>query len=71
VSPNTRYAVGVAAALIAVMVLNLLAMLYARRILKVVGMTPLQIVGTVLSVMQVALGVQMIVGGLRMIGVFA
>jgi len=71
VSPNARYAVGVAAAIIAVMVLNLLAMLYARKILKVVGMAPLQIVGTVLSVMQVALGVQMIVGGLRMIGVFA
>jgi small neutral amino acid transporter SnatA (MarC family) len=71
VSPDIRYVVGVAAALIAVMVLNLLAMLYARRILKAVGLMPLQIVGTVLMVMQVALGVQMILGGLRMIGLLA
>lgn len=71
VSPDIRYVVGVAAALIAVMVLNLLAMLYARRILKAVGLMPLQIVGTVLMVMQVALGVQMILGGLRLIGVLA
>jgi multiple antibiotic resistance protein len=69
VSPNTGYIIGVAAALIGVMVLNLLAMLYARRILKTIGLIPLQIVGTVLSVMQVALGVQMMIGGLRLIGV--
>lgn len=69
VSPDAGYAIGVAAALIGVMVLNLLAMLYARKILKVIGIMPLQIVGTVLSVMQVALGVQMIIGGLRMTGV--
>jgi small neutral amino acid transporter SnatA (MarC family) len=68
VSPDVRYVVGVAAALIGVMILDLLAMLYARRILRTVGTIPLQIVGTVLSVMQVALGVQMILGGLRMIG---
>ena len=68
VSPDARYVVGVAAALIGVMILDLLAMLYARRILRTVGTIPLQIVGTVLSVMQVALGVQMILGGLRMLG---
>jgi len=59
---------GIAAALIGVMVLNLLAMLYARKILKAIGIMPLQIVGSVLSVLQVALGVQMILGGLRIIG---
>jgi small neutral amino acid transporter SnatA (MarC family) len=69
VSPNAGYMIGVAAALIGVMVLNLLAMLYARQILKTIGLIPLQIVGTVLSVMQVALGVQMMIGGLRLIGV--
>ena len=37
-------------------------------ILKTIGLIPLQILGTVLSVMQVALGVQMIIGGLRLIG---
>ena len=71
VSPDAGYTMGVAAALIGVMVLNLLAMLYARPILKTIGIMPLQIVGTVLSVMQVALGVQMILGGLRMIGILA
>jgi multiple antibiotic resistance protein len=69
ISPNAGYTIGVAAALVGVMVLNLLAMLYAKAILKAIGIMPLQIVGTVLSVMQVALGVQMILGGLRMIGV--
>ena len=69
IAPNAIYVAGVALALIAVMILNLFAMLYARRILKAVGMMPLQIIGSVLSVLQVALGVQMILAGLRMIGV--
>ena len=68
VSPNTFYVVGVGAVLKRVMILNLLAMLYARKILELVGMMPLQIISAVLSVLQVALGVQMILGGLRMIG---
>jgi len=69
ISPNAFYLLGIAAALIGVMVLNLIAMLYARKILSLLGLMPLQIVGTVLSVLQVALGVQMILGGLRIIGV--
>jgi multiple antibiotic resistance protein len=69
VSPNGMYVAGVAAMLIGVMILNLLSMIYARGILKLVGLMPLQIVGTVLSVLQVAMGVQMILGGLRLSGV--
>ncbi len=68
VAPDRRYEIGVAAALVGVMLLNLLAMLYARGILRVVGTMPLQIVGAMLSVLQVALGVQMILGGLRLSG---
>jgi multiple antibiotic resistance protein len=68
ISPDSFYVMGITAALIGVMVLNLLAMLYARKILKAIGIMPLQIVGSVLSVLQVALGVQMILGGLRIIG---
>ncbi|GAB2177547.1 MarC family protein [Dongia sp. agr-C8] len=68
ISPSFRYVAGVGAALIGVMALDLLAMLYARRILKAIGTMPLQIIGTVLSVMQVALGVQLMLGGLRTIG---
>ena len=51
-------------ALLLLMLLNLLAMLYAKPVLKYAGM-PLQLLGTVLGIIQVALGVQIIVAGLR------
>jgi multiple antibiotic resistance protein len=60
VSPSALYVLGGAAALVAVMLLKLLATLYAQKILSLAGTMPLQIVGTVLSVLQVARGVQMI-----------
>ena len=50
------------------MLLNLVAMLFARPILEYLGM-PLQIVGIVLGIIQVALGLQVIVIGLRGLGV--
>ena len=51
------------------MVLNLLAMLYARRIMGGVTVLVLQIFGAVLGVLQVALAVQMILRGLLDLGV--
>ena len=57
------------AILIVVMVLNLLAMLYARRIMGGVTVLVLQIFGAVLGVLQVALAVQMILRGLLDLGV--
>ena len=55
-----------AAAIVAgVMVLNLLAMLFARRILAGVTLLILQILGAVLGVLQVAVAVQMMIRGLR------
>jgi multiple antibiotic resistance protein len=69
VSPDASYTLGVAVTLVGVMLLNLLAMLSARRIFALVGAMPLQIVAAVLGVMQVALGVQMILWGLGRIGV--
>ncbi len=45
-------------------------MLYAREILRTIGIMPLQILGAVLSVLQVALGVQMIPWALAMLGIF-
>ena len=51
-------------ALLLLMLLNLLAMLYAKPVLKYAGM-PLQLLGTVLGIIQVALGLQIIVAGLR------
>jgi multiple antibiotic resistance protein len=59
----------VLAILLAVMVLNLLAMLHARRIMGGVTIMVLQIVGAVLSVLQVALAVDMILRALRELGV--
>lgn len=47
-----------------VMVLNLLAMLFARQILRFAG-TPLELLGTILNVLQAALGVQLLVSGIR------
>jgi multiple antibiotic resistance protein len=55
-------------ALLGLMLVNLVAMLYARPVLKYLGM-PMQLVGTVLGIIQVALGLQIIVAGLRGLGV--
>jgi multiple antibiotic resistance protein len=54
--------------LVAVMVLNLLAMLFARRILVGATMIVLQIVGAVLGVLQLGLAVEFIVQGLHRLG---
>ena len=57
-----------AAAVVAIMVLNLLVMLSARRLATVLGLV-LPILGAVLGVVQVALGLQIINNALRMLGV--
>jgi len=56
--------------LLGLMVLNLIAMLFANPILKYAGM-PLQLLGTVLGIIQVALGLQIMVLGLRGLGILA
>jgi multiple antibiotic resistance protein len=53
-------------ALSAIMLLNLAAMLFAQPILRVAG-TALQVVSTVLMVMQAALGMQLLLAGLRVV----
>lgn len=55
-------------ALLGLMLLNLMAMLYARPVLAYLGM-PMQLLGTVLGIIQVALGLQIIVTGLRGLGI--
>jgi multiple antibiotic resistance protein len=55
--------------LVGVMVLNLLAMLFARRIMSGATVVVLQLLGAVLAVLQVALAVQIIIGGLQRLGV--
>ncbi len=56
--------------LLGLMLLDLLAMLFAKPVLKYAGM-PLQLLGTVLGIIQVALGLQIIVIGLRGLGLGA
>ena len=58
------------AALLGLMVLNLVAMLFAKQVLKYAGM-PMQLLGTVLGIIQVALGLQIIVMGLRGLGLLS
>ena len=53
------------ALLVVVMILNLIAMLFARKVLVGVTMLVLQILGGVLGVLQAALAVEFIVHGLR------
>src|SRR5262245_5072984 len=69
-SPDAARTAAILAILLGVMVLNLLAMLYVRRIMGGVTVLALQIVGAVLGVLQVALAVQMILRGLRDLGKF-
>ena len=57
--------------LVCVMALNLVAMLFARRILVGFTMVVLQILGAVLGVLQVALAIQFMLKGLRLLGVIA
>lgn len=52
-----------------VMALDLLAMLFARRVLVGFTIVVLQVVGAVLAVLQVALSIQFILEGLRALGV--
>lgn len=60
---------GIVAILVAVMVLNLLAMLYARQIMSGVTVLVLQVLGAVLGVLQVAMAVEIILRALRQLGV--
>jgi multiple antibiotic resistance protein len=52
-----------------IMVLNLLAMLFARKILRGVFLLVLLVLGAVLGVLQVALSVQIVIWGLQGLGV--
>jgi multiple antibiotic resistance protein len=68
-SPDMRRTGTIIALLVAVMALNLLAMLFARKILVGLMMIVLQIIGGVLGVLQAALAIQFIVKGLQMLQV--
>jgi multiple antibiotic resistance protein len=48
---------------LAILGLNLLAMLYAHRIMPVIGQAPLRVLGAVFGVLQLALGIEMLTDG--------
>jgi len=54
-----------------VMLLNLLTMLFVRQIMRPPVLLVLQLVGAVLGILQVALAVQIVIRGLRELGVLA
>lgn len=61
--------IGIIGMLLVVMVLNLLTMLFAHKILKFIGVITLHILGSILGVLQVALGVEIILLTLIKLGV--
>jgi multiple antibiotic resistance protein len=51
-----------------VMLLNFLAMRYARPIMRTIGPIPLQVFGTIVGVMTIGLSIKIVVNALRMMG---
>jgi multiple antibiotic resistance protein len=70
-SADTQRTVMILGLVLVVMVLDLLAMLLARRILVGFAVIILQVIGSVLAVLQVALSVEFMIAGLRSLGVIA
>ena len=68
VSQSVEGRLTVGAIVVAIMALNLIVMLLARRLRRVLGLV-LPILGAVLGVVQVALGLQIINNSLRTLGV--
>ncbi|MBV8884807.1 MAG: MarC family protein [Chroococcidiopsidaceae cyanobacterium CP_BM_RX_35] len=64
---TTRDDFAVLGIFLTIMVINLLAMLFARQILQLVGLTTLRILGAVLGILQVALAIQMLIAAVRLL----
>jgi multiple antibiotic resistance protein len=70
-SPSAERSAAILGIAFAVMVADLIAMWFARRILVGFTILALQVIGAVLAVLQVALSIQFILGGLQALGVLA
>ena len=68
-SHDTSRTTSILAVLIGVMLLNLLAMLFARQIMGGMLAVALKVLGAVLGVLQVGLATEMFIRGLRQLGV--
>jgi multiple antibiotic resistance protein len=64
--------VQIALAVVQIMAINFVAMLFSQRLFKTPGVLPALIVlGSVVGVLQVGLGVQIVINGLRVVGALA
>lgn len=66
-APDTQSRLTIGAIVLAIMLLNLLAMIFARKISSILGVA-LAIIGAVLGIVQVALGLQIINNSLKALG---
>jgi multiple antibiotic resistance protein len=69
VSHDSKRTLGVFTTLAIIMVLNLVFMIFGRKILKLIGALPLQIVNKALSVLQLALSIELIYKSLQLLEV--
>lgn len=67
--PATDQRLAIFAVAASILAMNLIAMLAARSFMARIGMAPLLVLGAVFGVLQVALGVEMLLDGLRIAGV--
>lgn len=65
-APDARVKLSILGIALAIMVIDLLAMLSAHRLIKWVGPVPLTILGAVFGVLQIALGLEMVISGVMM-----
>ena len=65
---DARRTIAVAGIVLGVMLLNLVMMYFARPVMRSIGPIPLQLLSTITSVLTIGLSVQIILAGLRMLG---
>jgi multiple antibiotic resistance protein len=65
-APEAAVKASILAVALAIMVLDLLAMLAAQRLMRAIGPVPLTLLGAVFGVLQLALGVEMIASGIAL-----
>lgn len=65
-APDSSVKLSILGIALAIMVVNLLAMLFAHRLIQWIGTAPLMILGAVFGVLQIALGIEMVISGVMM-----
>ena len=65
-APNTKVKLSILGISLAIMVIDLLAMLFAHRLMKWLGTGSLRILGAVFGVLQIALGIEMVISGIML-----